>query len=101
MDNNFESFSEDDCSNRCLKPCEEIFYTTFDLPSNQPHSDYEGRKIIYTNNVYMTFIYFISSIGGLLGLWNNGSNTGRAVWGSSRIARKMRLMSFDSAHQAQ
>jgi hypothetical protein len=71
VDNNFEGLSEDDCSNRCLKPCKEIFYTTFQLPTNQFQSDSEGRKIIYIYNVYMTFIYFISSIGGLLGLWNN------------------------------
>ncbi len=25
VDNNFEDFSEDDCSDRCLKPCEEFF----------------------------------------------------------------------------
>jgi hypothetical protein len=74
MDNNFEGFNKDDCSNRCLKPCEEIFYTTYTRHKQQSEehlSDYEGRKIIYINNVYMTFIYFMSSIGGLLGLWNN------------------------------
>jgi hypothetical protein len=74
MDNNFEGFSEDDCSNQCLKPCEEIFYMTFTKMSSDGYmSDYEGRKIIYINNVYMTFIYFLTSIGGLLGLWNNVS----------------------------
>jgi hypothetical protein len=82
MDNNFEGFSEDDCSNQCLKPCEEIFYIhviRFGGPGirneirNESSTDYEGKKIIYTNNVYMTFAYFISSIGGLLGLWNNVS----------------------------
>jgi hypothetical protein len=29
VDNNFEDFSEDDCSHRCLKPCEEIIFTSF------------------------------------------------------------------------
>jgi hypothetical protein len=33
--------------------------------------DYEAKDIIYINNIHMTFIYFMSSIGGLLGLWNN------------------------------
>jgi len=76
MDNNFEGFSEDDCSNRCLKPCEEIFYTTSIRKKrqiNEYKSNYEGRNIIYINNPYMTLIYFLSSIGGLLGLWNNVS----------------------------
>jgi hypothetical protein len=29
VDNNFKDFSEDDRSDRCLKPCEESFYTSF------------------------------------------------------------------------
>jgi hypothetical protein len=73
MDNKFEGFSEDDCSNRCIKPCEEIVYKTVKDLSKIHMSDFEGRKIIYINNVYMTFIYFMLSIGGLLGLWNNVS----------------------------
>jgi hypothetical protein len=76
MDNNFEGFSEDDCRNRCLKPCEEIFYTTFMRMKgqfNEYKSNYQGRNIIYINKAYMTLIYFLSSIGGLLGLWNNVS----------------------------
>jgi hypothetical protein len=51
MDNNFEGLREDDCSNRCLKPCKEIFYTAFQQPSNDNQSDYEGRKIIYIYGV--------------------------------------------------
>ncbi len=35
--------------------------------------NYEAKNIIYINKIYMTFIYFMSSIGGLLGLWNNVS----------------------------
>jgi hypothetical protein len=62
VDNNFEDFSEDDCSDRCLKPCEELFFT-----SNQDLFIYEKKHIIYINKIYMTFIYFMSSIGGLLG----------------------------------
>jgi hypothetical protein len=73
MDNNFGGFSEDDCNNRCLKPCKEIFYRTIRLGYDDYMSDYEGRKIVYINNVYMTFIYFLSSVGGLFGLWNNVS----------------------------
>jgi hypothetical protein len=73
MDNKFEGFSEDDCSNRCIKPCEEILYKTIKASSDSDMSDFEGKKIIYINKVYMTFIYFMSSIGGLLGLWNNVS----------------------------
>jgi hypothetical protein len=72
VDNNFEDFSEDDCSDRCLKPCEEIFFISIQSLPNQ-FVDHEVNYIIYKNNIYMTFIYFISSIGGLLGLWNNVS----------------------------
>jgi hypothetical protein len=73
VDNNFEDFSEDDCSDRCLKPCEELFFTSFMIQSNHLLSDHLAYNIIYINNIYMTFIYFMSSIGGLLGLWNNVS----------------------------
>jgi hypothetical protein len=76
VDNNFEEFSEDDCSDRCLKPCEESFFTSIESHSTQIVG-YDETKYInyinYTNNIYMTFIYFMSSIGGLLGLWNNVS----------------------------
>jgi hypothetical protein len=72
VDNNFEDYSEDDCSDRCLKPCEEIFLTSLRTQSNQ-YVFYEAKHIIYINKIYMTFIYFMSSIGGLLGLWNNVS----------------------------
>jgi hypothetical protein len=72
VDNNFEDFSEDDCSDRCLKPCEEIFFTSFKTLSNKVVAN-EAKHIIYINKIYMTFIYFMSSIGGLLGLWNNVS----------------------------
>jgi hypothetical protein len=68
VDNNFEDFSEDDCSDRCLKPCEESFFS-----SNPYTAFYEAKHIIYINKIYMTFIYFMSSIGVLLGLWNNVS----------------------------
>jgi hypothetical protein len=68
MDNNFEGFSEDDCSDRCLKPCEELLYIATSFVA-----DYIVKDIIYIHNTYMTFIYFMSSIGGLLGLWNNVS----------------------------
>jgi hypothetical protein len=76
VDKHFEDFSEDDCSDRCLKPCEEIFFTSFQtrrLLSSNPIHSYTGSYIIYKHNIYMTFIYFMSSIGGLLGLWNNVS----------------------------
>jgi hypothetical protein len=67
-DKKFEGFSEDDCSVSCLKPCEELFYSTFFYKTN-----YEAKNIIYIHKIYMTFVYFMSSIGGLLGLWNNVS----------------------------
>jgi hypothetical protein len=70
VNNNFEEFNEDDCSGRCPKPCEEIFYISFQKQSNE-FVFYDEKDIIYINNIYMTFIYFMSSIGGLLGLWNN------------------------------
>jgi hypothetical protein len=71
--NNFEDFSENDCSDQCLKSCEEIFFTSFQKQSYQQGVLYDAKHIIFTNNIYMTFIYFMSSIGGLLGLWNNVS----------------------------
>jgi hypothetical protein len=70
VDNNYEDFSEDDCRDRCLKPCEELFFTSFQT-SNSIY--FNTQKIIYINKIYMTFIYFMSSIGGLLGLWSNVS----------------------------
>jgi hypothetical protein len=72
LDINFEDFSEDDCSDRCLKPCEEVFLTSLRTQPNQ-YVFYQNEHIVYINNIYMTFIYFMSSIGGLLGLWNNVS----------------------------
>jgi hypothetical protein len=73
VNKSFEDFSEDDCSDRCLKHCDEIFFTSFQRQSNQQRVRYDAKHINYTNNIYMTFIYFMSSIGGLLGLWNNVS----------------------------
>jgi hypothetical protein len=70
VDNNFEDFSEDDCSDRCLKPCKEILFTSFNRQSDEITYDFEINSI-YINEIYMTFTYFLSSIGGLLGLWNN------------------------------
>jgi hypothetical protein len=69
VDNNLGDFSEDDCSNRCLRPCEEIFFTSFQTQSHES-VNYEAKHIIYINCIYMTFIYLMSSIGGLLALWN-------------------------------
>jgi hypothetical protein len=71
VDNNYEDFSEDDCRDRCLKPCEELFFTSFQTSSNGAY--FNTQKIIYINKIHMTFICFMSSIGGLLGLWNNVS----------------------------
>jgi hypothetical protein len=73
VDNKFEDFSEDECSNRCLKNCKEIFFMSFKSISNQNRISYGAKHFIYKNNIYLTFVYFISSIGGLLGLWNNVS----------------------------
>jgi hypothetical protein len=71
LDNNYEDFSEDDCNDRCVKPCEELFFISFQKHPNNDEADFEAKHIIYTNNIYTTLIYFMSSIGGLLGLWNN------------------------------
>jgi hypothetical protein len=71
VNNNFERFSENGCNDQCLKPCEEMFFTSFEAENNFGY--YEDKYIIYINNIYMTFIYFLSLIGGLLGLWNNVS----------------------------
>jgi hypothetical protein len=71
VDNNFEDFSEDDCSDRCLKPCEESLFISFETQPNQILFVYQVKCITYINKIHMTFIYFMSSVGGLLGLWNN------------------------------
>jgi hypothetical protein len=58
VDNNFEDFSEDDCSDRCLKPCKEIIFTSFHEHSNS-RVLFEAKNMIYINKIYMTFIYFM------------------------------------------
>jgi hypothetical protein len=65
-----ENFNENECNEQCLKPCEESFFKIFRKFSiiSQPNSN---KYIMYVNNIYMTFTYFIISIGGLLGFWNN------------------------------
>jgi hypothetical protein len=70
VNNNFENFSEDDCSDRCPKPCKEIFYISFKTAS-QDMISYEAKNVAHMHKIYMNFTYFMSSIGGLLGLWNN------------------------------
>jgi hypothetical protein len=74
VNNNFEDFSEDECSDRCLKPCVEVLLISF---QSQTQSNLirisETNRITYINNAYITFTYFMSAIGGLLGLWNNVS----------------------------
>jgi hypothetical protein len=72
VDKNFDDFSEDDCSDRCPKPCEESFYISRVGPYNVGQINLI-KNHIYTNEIYMTIIVFMSSIGGLLGLWNNVS----------------------------
>ena len=72
VDKNFDDFSEDDCSDRCPKPCEESFYISHVGPHNFGQINLIKNQT-YINEIYMTFIVFMSSIGGLLGLWNNVS----------------------------
>jgi hypothetical protein len=69
LDNNFEDLNENGCSDQCSKPCEELF--VLPLHTQNYFNFHEHKHYIYRNNVYMTFIYFMTSIGGLLGLWNN------------------------------
>ncbi len=45
------------------------FFSSFQTQSHQS-VNYEAKHIIYINAIYMTFIYLMSSIGGLLALWN-------------------------------
>jgi hypothetical protein len=68
----FCNLSEKGCSDQCLKPCEETIFTIIKsgLGLMKPIED---KYVIYVNNIYMTFIYYVISIGGLLGLWNNVS----------------------------
>jgi len=68
---------ETDCRENCLKPCEE---SLFKIDSARPHDEMEQtispnaeKYVIYINKIYMTFINFMISFGGLLGLWNNVS----------------------------
>jgi hypothetical protein len=60
--NSLENLSQKECIDKCLKPCEEILFIS---------NPFKTRDLDYVNNIYMTFIYFMTSIGGLLGLWNN------------------------------
>jgi hypothetical protein len=71
---NFEYFDEEkDCKNKCLKPCKESFFTIASKEDYGFYNQNEEKYIIYINTIYMTFINFIISFGGLLGLWNNVS----------------------------
>jgi hypothetical protein len=65
-----KNLSEKECSDKCPKPCEELVFIANPIGHHHSKEDY-GDHIAYINNVNMTFIYFITSIGGLLGLWNN------------------------------
>jgi hypothetical protein len=75
---NFEFFNEEkDCTNKCLRPCKESFFTIVSKglvgPFEQLYHPIEENYIIYINTIYMTFTNFMISFGGLLGLWNNVS----------------------------
>ena len=66
---------ETGCSENCLKPCKE---SLFRINPGESQNKMEqiispnGEKyVIYINKIYMTFINFMISFGGLLGLWNN------------------------------
>jgi hypothetical protein len=65
-----ENFNENECSDKCPKPCDEIFFISIALRPNLV-AKYHEEYVAYVNHINMTFIYFITSIGGLLGLWNN------------------------------
>jgi hypothetical protein len=65
---------ETDCEKNCLKPCEESFFkieSHFIKPKRFNIEPIKERYVIYINKIYMTFINFMVSFGGLLGLWNN------------------------------
>jgi len=68
---------ETDCRENCLKPCEE---SLFKIDTGRSEDEMEQtispdaeKYVIYINKIYMTFINFMISFGGLLGLWNNFS----------------------------
>ncbi len=70
----FEFFEEEnDCRNKCLKPCRESFFTIESYLIKGFYNPNEEKYIIYINTIYMTFNNFMISFGGLLGLWNNVS----------------------------
>jgi hypothetical protein len=66
------SKEETDCKENCLKPCEEPFFKfEMDTDRHEIIEPSEQKYVIYINKIYMTFIDFMVSFGGLLGLWNN------------------------------
>jgi hypothetical protein len=65
-----ENSNENECTDKCPKPCDEIFIIAIPLRLGAISRAQQGY-VAYVNHINMTFIYFITSIGGLLGLWNN------------------------------
>jgi hypothetical protein len=65
------------CRENCLKHCEESLFKIvpdrFQDEMEQMISPDAEKYVIYINKIYMTFINFMISFGGLLGLWNNVS----------------------------
>jgi hypothetical protein len=68
---------ETDCRQNCLKSCEQSFFKTEQIIYHKGEKliikPSVEKYVIYINKIYMTFINFMISFGGLLGLWNNVS----------------------------
>jgi len=65
----FENNLKTECKNDCHLACEE---SLFNIESNKEHlSPSKQRYITYVDKELMTITYYLSTIGGLLGLWNN------------------------------
>jgi hypothetical protein len=64
------SLTEEKCKKQCLIACEETIFNRFFSKSNKI-MPIEEKFISYNYEPKMTFMYFLSTIGGLIGLWCN------------------------------
>jgi hypothetical protein len=70
-DKDFGKFEDKECRNRCLMSCKESFFTINSYITENFIEPEKNNYVIYIHKIYMTFINFMMSFGGLLGLWNN------------------------------
>jgi len=64
------SLTEEKCKKQCLIACEETIFNRFLSGSNEI-TPIEEKFISFTYEPKMTIMHFLSTIGGLIGLWCN------------------------------